>query len=277
MWKLILVHEFVMLVMLLAINGVIRDSLICVILPFILLQPIIIFCAYRYYKKDNKEKRHIEKNMEQVAQVWDSTLGDEYPNMTVFNCPLRYITLLSYDKDKDQYDIHFLSHVNPYIKNVPNEFFNQLNFLNGLSPKVNAVGVPNKMGFMDVKIGIDRCDANREIMVQLRKAVESIAENPGESGVCFKAEYDGGMCYFEDSWMSPNRAIMKGEQGYERYDFSDSSTFDYDEMWEFIDLEYHRLTYSETFELIEPQEFQRLWDATPLIHKVEEEDDSHDL
>jgi len=149
MWKIVLVHEFVMLVMLLAINGVIRDSLICVILPFILLQPIIIFCAYRYYKKDNKEKRHIEKNMEQVAQVWDSTLGDEYPNMTVFNCPLRYITLLSYDKDKDQYDIHFLSHVNPYIKNVPNEFFNQLNFLNGLSPKVNAV-TQNKMA---AKIG----------------------------------------------------------------------------------------------------------------------------
>lgn len=72
-----------------------------------------------------------------------------------------------------------------------------------------------------------------ELMTQIKAAIEHIAkeEKPYQTVVCFKAEYNGEICYFEDLWWYPQRAIIKTGRGYERYDFSDELTFD-QEMWE---------------------------------------------
>ena len=44
-----------------------------------------------------------------------------------------------------------------------------------------------------------------ELMTQIKAAIEHIAkeEKPYQTVVCFKAEYNGEICYFEDLWWYP--------------------------------------------------------------------------
>ncbi|MBQ6210450.1 MAG: hypothetical protein IJK42_11890, partial [Prevotella sp.] len=85
---------------------------------------------------------------------------------------------------------------------------------------------------------------------------------PNESLVWFKSEYNDNICYFEGNlWWYPKRAVIMGEEEYERIDFSDEMNYD-DEMWYIVEGEYDQLESYDSFELISSQEFQNIWEKT---------------
>ena len=69
-------------------------------------------------------------------------------------------------------------------------------------------------------------------------------------------------------WWYPRRAVIMGEDGYERYDFFDESKFDM-AMWDIVTGDYDQLEYSDSFELISSETFQDIWNKTKKEHEPE--------
>ena len=63
----------------------------------------------------------------------------------------------------------------------------------------------------------------------------------------------------------PKRAVIKNKSRYERYDFSDEMKYD-EAMWELVQGEYDEFEDSDSFALIAPTEFQKIWDSTEYCY-----------
>ena len=64
----------------------------------------------------------------------------------------------------------------------------------------------------------------------------------------------------------PKRAVIKNKSRYERYDFSDEMKYD-EAMWELVQGEYDEFENSDSFALIDPTEFQKIWNSTERIEE----------
>ena len=130
---------------------------------------------------------------------------------------------------------------------------------------------PSKLGSMQIKLSMPVAAATDEVLMRLKDVIfQAHSEQaPNESLVWFKSEYYDDICYFEgDLWWGPCRAVIMGEDGFERYEFSDELKYDM-RMWDIVTGDYDRLEDSEAFELISSTEFNRIWNETELAYQPE--------
>ena len=162
--------------------------------------------------------------------------------------------------------------VNPYTQDVPSvyeERLSRLDFLKQIAT-IDAYE-PSKLGSMQIKLTIPVADVTDEQLKRLRDVIFQMHSEqvPNESLVWFKSKYNDDVCYFEGNlWWYPRRAVIMGEDGYERYDFSDELKFDIG-MWDIVTGDYDQLENSDSFELITQTAFQDIWDKTEKEHEPE--------
>lgn len=176
---------------------------------------------------------------------------------------------VSWLHDKQEIEIRMNTSVDPYTENVEKVYADRVSRLKAFEPiiKMDAYS-PSKLGFMQIKMTIPEASAKDDLLKQLKEAIYQIhgEEKSHNTHVCFKAEYEGEMCYFENLWWYFTRAVIKKRRGYERYDFSDESKLD-EEMWEMELGAINDIENSESFELIPPSDFQEIWDNTARKHR----------
>ena len=176
------------------------------------------------------------------------------------------------DLDEKELEVRINTFVNPYTQDVPSvyeERLSRLDFLKQIAT-IDAYE-PSKLGSMQIKLTIPVADVTDEQLKRLRDVIFQMHSEqvPNESLVWFKSKYNDDVCYFEGNmWWYPRRAVIMGEDGYERYDFSDELKFDIG-MWDIVTGDYDQLEYSDSFELITQKAFQDIWDKTEKEHEPE--------
>ena len=162
--------------------------------------------------------------------------------------------------------------VNPYTQDllsVYEERLSRLDFLKYIAT-IDAYE-PSKLGSMQIKLTIPVADVTDEQLKRLRDVIFQMHSEqvPNESLVWFKSKYNDDVCYFEGNlWWYPRRAVIMGENGYERFEFFDEEKFD-NGMWDIVTGDYDQLESSESFELISSAVFQDIWDKTEKDHEPE--------
>ena len=177
-----------------------------------------------------------------------------------------------YDIDDKTIQVRINTFVNPYTQDIQSVYMERLARLAFLEPiaKIDA-NKPSKLGGMQVVLTMSMADVTDDILKQLKDVIFQMHSEqvPNESFVWFKSEYNDDVCYFEgDMWWYPRRAVIMGEHGYERYDFSDELKFDTG-MWDIVTGNYDQLEKEESFELISSAAFQDIWDKTEKDHEPE--------
>ena len=177
-----------------------------------------------------------------------------------------------YDTENKVIQFRINTFVNPYTQDVTSVYrkrLSRLDFLKNIAT-IEAYE-PSRLGSMQIKVTIPVADVSDEQLKRLRDVVLQLHSEqvPNESLVWFKSEYNDDVCYFEGNmWWYPRRAVIMGENGYERFDFSDELKFDIG-MWDIVTGDYDRLEYSVSFELISSAAFQNIWDKTEKEHEPE--------
>ena len=196
----------------------------------------------------------------------------------IFGCPpdsdteLRNEDFGFYVKINREAHVHTVNvntFVNPYTQDVVAVYQERLRRFKAFGPIATITAEhPSKLGFMKIIVTVPMEKATDHVLMQMKDTIYSIYNEwkPNESLVWFKADYNGAECYFEGEWWMPTRAVIKSRRGYERYDFSDEAKYD-EEMWEIVQGEYDEFENSNSFALIDGQEFQDKWDATELNYK----------
>lgn len=177
-----------------------------------------------------------------------------------------------YDPEEKIIQVMINTFVNPYTQDVPSvykERLSRLDFLKYIAT-IDAYE-PSKLGSMKITMTIPVADVTDEQLARLRDVIFQMHSEqvPNESLVWFKSEYNDDVCYFEGNmWWYPHRAVIMGEGGYERYDFSDEEKFDM-AMWDIVTGDYDQLEHSDSFELIPSAAFQDIWDKTEKEYEPE--------
>lgn len=170
---------------------------------------------------------------------------------------------------KQEIEIRVNTFVNPYTQDVIAVYQERLERFKAYEHVATiSADKPSKLGFMQIRLAIPEDKADDDTLIQIKNTINNIYSEwkPNGSLVWFKVNYHKGISYFEGSWWMPRRAVIKNQGGYERYDFSDEMKFD-EEMWEIVQGEYDEFEDSDSFALIDGQEFQDKWDATELNYK----------
>ena len=205
--------------------------------------------------------------IERLAQVFETEPEND--------CELRneekdfYVEI---DLEEKGLEVRINTFVNPYTQDVPSvyeERLSRLDFLKQIAT-IDAYE-PSKLGSMQIKLTIPVAVVTDEQLKRLRDVIFQMHSEqvPNESLVWFKSKYNDDVCYFEGNmWWYPRRAVIMGEDGYERYDFSDELKFDIG-MWDIVTGDYDQLENSDSFELITQTAFQDIWDKTEKEHEPE--------
>ena len=173
---------------------------------------------------------------------------------------------VSLEPAKQEIEIRVNTFVNPYTQEVETVYQERLERFKSFEHVATIeANEPSKLGFMQIVLTIPYNRATDDVLTHIKEVIYAIFNEwkPNESLVWFKVEYRRSICYFEGEWWMPTRAVIKSRRGYERYDFSDEAKYD-EEMWEIVQGEYDEFEDSDSFALIDGQEFQDKWDATEL-------------
>jgi len=176
---------------------------------------------------------------------------------------------VSFDPAKQEIEIRVNTFVNPYTQDVETVYQERVERFKAFEQVATIeANKPSKLGFMQIVLTIPKEKATDDVLLKIKDVIYAIYRQwkPNESLVWFKVNYHKGISYFEGSWWYPRRAIIKNRHGYERYDFSDEAKYD-EEMWEIVQGEYDEFENSDSFALIDGQEFQDKWDSTELNYK----------
>ena len=171
---------------------------------------------------------------------------------------------VSFEPTKQEIEIRVNTFVNPYTQDVNRMYQDRLNRFKAFEHIATiSADKPSKLGFMQIRLAIPEDKADDDTLIQIKNTINNIYSEwkPNETLVCFKAEYNGAICYFEGEWWCPTRAVIMGRNEYERYDFSDEMKYD-EAMWDIVQGEYDALEDSDSFALINCEEFQLIWDNT---------------
>ena len=166
-------------------------------------------------------------------------------------------------------EIRVNTFVNPYTQEVETVYQERLKRFKSFEHVATIeANEPSKLGFMQIVLTLPYNRATDDVLTHIKEMIYAIFNEwkLNESLVWFKVEYRRSICYFEGEWWMPTRAVIKSRRGYERYDFSDEAKYD-EEMWEIVQGEYDEFEDSDSFALIDGQEFQDKWDATELNYK----------
>ena len=176
------------------------------------------------------------------------------------------------NRETQKLTVNINTFVNPYTQDVSSvykERLSRLDFLKHIAT-IDAYE-PSKLGAMQIKLTIPVADVTDEQLKRLRDVILQMHSEqvPNESFVWFKSEYNDDICYFEGNlWWYPRRAVIMGEDGYERFEFSDEEKFDRG-MWDIVTGDYDQLENSDSFELISQTAFQTIWEQTEKVHEPE--------
>lgn len=171
---------------------------------------------------------------------------------------------MTYNSETQKIEIRVNTFVNPYTQDVNRMYQDRLNRFKAFEHIATiSADKPSKLGFMQIRLAIPEDKADDDTLIQIKNTINNIYSEwkPNETLVCFKAEYNGAICYFEGEWWCPTRAVIMGRNEYERYDFSDEMKYD-EAMWDIVQGEYDALEDSDSFALINCEEFQLIWDNT---------------
>ena len=179
---------------------------------------------------------------------------------------------VEYDPEDKTIQVRINTFVNPYTQDVQLVYMERLARLAFLEPiaKIDA-NKPSKLGGMQVALTMPMADVTDDMLKRLKDVILKMHSEqvPNETFIWFKSEYNDDVCYFEgDMLWYPRRAVIMGEDGYERYEFFDESKFDM-AMWDIVTGDYDQLEYSDSFELISSAAFQVIWDKTEKEHEPE--------
>lgn len=225
---------------------------------------------------DMLEKERIAKLIQLLSRIFEAEPTGDYD---IYNEKMNLY--IKYSPESKDIQFRLNAFVNPYTQDVEKVYRQRLDCLNyfteaGRNKRMQEVeridaDEPSKLGSMQVVLTVLEHCATEETLCQLRDVFFKMHSEqvPNETFIWFKSEYNNDVCYFEgDMWRYPRRAVIMGENGYERYDFSDKSKFCIG-MWDIVTGDYNQLEYSDSFELISQTAFQEVWDKTEKDHEPE--------
>lgn len=214
-------------------------------------------------KVDDMEKA-ITGDIPTLAQRLFSVFGDSE------QCSEEKGFSLDYDTEEKELQMRINTFINPYTQDLPSVYQKRLSRLDFLKPIATIdANKPSKLGSMQVVLTMPVADVTDDMLKRLKDVIFQMHSEqvPNESFVWFKSEYNDDICYFEGNlWWYPRRAVIMGEDGYERFEFSDEEKFDIG-MWDIVTGDYDQLEYSDSFELITSAEFQEIWEKTEKVHE----------
>ena len=191
----------------------------------------------------------------------------------IFECPpignfdLRNEQLgffVMFDSGKKEFVIRINTFVNPYTQDIATVYQERLNRFKGFEHVATiSADEPSKLGYMQIRLTIQEYKATDDVLLRIKDIIYEIYNEwkPNESLVWFKVEYNDAICFFESEWWCPTRAVIKGRCEYERYEFSNELKFD-EKMWEIVKGEFDQFEYSDSFALIDREEFLLIWNKT---------------
>jgi len=204
--------------------------------------------------------------IQRLSQIFETESTDDELSNEEVGFYVKYVP------EKKAIQVKINTFVNPYTQDVQLVYMERLKRLAFIS-QVAAIDAnqPSKKGSMQIVLTISVGDVTDNMLKRLKEVIFKMHSEqvPNESLVWFKSEYNDDICYFEgDMFWYPRRAVIMGEDGYERFDFSDESKFDM-AMWDIVTGDYDQLEYSDSFELISSAAFQNIWDKTEKEHEPE--------
>ena len=180
-----------------------------------------------------------------------------------------YVTL---DLEEKELQVRIDTFVNPYTQDVQSVYMERLRRLAFLEPIATIdANKPSKLGGMQVVLTMPVADVTDDMLKRLKDVIFQMHSEqvPNETFIWFKSEYNDDVCYFEgDMLWYPRRAVIMGEDGYERYEFFDEEKFDVG-MWDIVTGDYDQLENEDSFELITSAAFQEIWEKTEKDHEPE--------
>ena len=214
--------------------------------------------------------------MRRLAQVFESSPTDD---CKIYNEKKGFC--LTYNPDDQEILVRLYVFVNPYTQNVDEVYqkmLDRLEYFTKMVPYENPMqeverieaDKPSKLGYMHIELTIPDYVVDSEGIEKVKDAIFQMQEDqtPHESFVWFKADYNDHICYFEYGEWTFKRAVIMGEDGYERYEFSDEEKFDRG-MWDIVTGDYDQLENSDSFELISQTAFKTIWEQTEKVHEPE--------
>ena len=169
------------------------------------------------------------------------------------------------NRETKELTVNVNTSVNPYTQDLVAVYKERLDCFKAFEHVATiSAEHPSKLGFMKILLTIPIEKATDDVLIQIKDTIDFIYKEwkPNETLVCFKVEYNEATSYFEGEWWMPTRAVIKNE----RYDFSDEMKYD-EAMWELVQGEYDEFENSDSFALIVPSEFQKIWDSTEYDYK----------
>lgn len=214
----------------------------------------------------NKAKENELIQIHRLAQIFEVEHTDEELSNEEMDFSM------DFSPEDDVLQVRINTFINPYTQDVPSVYKDRLSRLDFLKRIATIEAYePSRLGSMQIKVTIPVANVTDEQLKRLKDVIFQMHSEqvPNETLVWFKSEYNDDICYFEgDMFWYPRRAIIMGEDGYERFDFSDESKFDM-AMWDIVTGDYDQLEYSDSFELITQTAFQDIWDKTEKVHEPE--------
>ncbi len=190
--------------------------------------------------------------------------------------------IVTYAPKEKTVEIRINTFVNPYTQDVEKVYQERIDRISAFTEVCEDKTIldmvtiqanePSKLGSMQIVVTIEESWATDDVLTRLKDIIYQIHSEqvPNESLVWFKSEYNDNICYFEGNmWWYPKRAVIMGEEEYERLDFSDEMNYD-EEMWYIVEGEYDQMESYDSFELISSQEFQNIWEKTGKSKTIKE-------
>ena len=190
--------------------------------------------------------------------------------------------IVTYAPKEKTVEIRINTFVNPYTQDVEKVYQERIDRISAFTEVCEDKTIldmvtiqanePSKLGSMQIVVTIEESWAADDVLTRLKDIIYQIHSEqvPNESLVWFKSEYNDNICYFEGNmWWYPKRAVIMGEEEYERLDFSDEMNYD-EEMWYIVEGEYDQMESYDSFELISSQEFQNIWEKTGKSKTIKE-------
>lgn len=219
--------------------------------------------VYEYRKTYKKVGKADLSWMQRIAEQWGGKLTTEI-GLQIYLAVDDVDTFFFYDVRRPDLTVTFYTYTNPYTQNVKDVINRRLNDIQKLEGVTCEEKIERTLFGALFIINISRADANDHILSRMKALFERIKEDErsSQTDIYFKVvgvEYDDDVCYFECSFHSDiKRAMVVYPEKILRYNVSKGDILP-ESMNEVTEENIDSIEDDETFELLPPQEFYRLW------------------
>ena len=219
--------------------------------------------VYEYRKTYKKVGKADLSWMQRIAEQWGGKLTTEI-GLQIYLAVDDVDTFFFYDVRRPDLTVTFYTYTNPYTQNVKDVINRRLNDIQKLEGVTCEEKIERTLFGALFIINISRADANEHILSRMKALFERIKEDErsSQTDIYFKVvgvEYDDDVCYFECSFHSDiKRAMVVYPEKILRYNVSKGDILP-ESMNEVTEENIDSIEDDETFELLPPQEFYRLW------------------